>query len=76
MSHLDEIVKNFDIPQSKIQTHILSGTPRDNILKTADNLKPDLIVVASRSPSMTTYLLGSTAGAIVRYAKTSVLVVR
>lgn len=76
ISHLDEIVKKFDIPQNKIQTHVLSGTPRDNILKAADNLKSDLIIVASRRPGITTYLLGSTAGSVVRYAKTSVLVIR
>ncbi len=76
ISHLEEIVKKFDIPQNKIYTHVLSGTPRDNILKTADNIQSDLIIVASRRPSLTTHLLGSTADSIVRYAKTSVLVVR
>lgn len=75
-SHLDEIVKKFNIPQNKIQTHVLTGIARDNILKTADNLKSELIIIASRRPGMTTYLLGSTASSIVRYAKTSVLVVR
>ncbi|MDE9448650.1 universal stress protein, partial [Xenorhabdus bovienii] len=36
----------------------------------------DLIVLGSRRPNITTHLLGSNSSGVVRYAKTSVLVVR
>lgn len=73
---LTEIAKKFALPNKEIEIHVLTGSPRDNILKLADNIDSDLIIIASRRPSISTYLLGSTAAAIVRYAKPSVLVVR
>ncbi|WP_202215019.1 universal stress protein, partial [Klebsiella pneumoniae] len=52
------------------------GRPKDKILERAEAISADLIIIGSRRPSISTYLLGSTAAAVVRYAKTSVLVVR
>ena len=49
---------------------------KDKILERAEAISADLIIIGSRRPSISTYLLGSTAAAVVRYAKTSVLVVR
>ena len=46
------------------------------VLDAAEAFKADLIVVGSRRPAMSTYLIGSNAARIVRHAKTSVLVVR
>lgn len=76
LSQLDEIVKKFNIPADRVEKHITTGAPKDQILKFADSINPDLIVIASHRPSITTYLLGSNAAVIVRHAKCSVLVVR
>ncbi|QOV66886.1 universal stress protein UspF [Citrobacter sp. BDA59-3] len=76
LSRLNEIVKTFKIPMEKVQTHAVTGTPKDQILKLADTIQADLIIIASHRPDMTTYLLGSNAAAVVRHAKCPVLVVR
>jgi nucleotide-binding universal stress UspA family protein len=52
------------------------GSVYNEVLKEADRMAADLIVVGSHRPTMSTYLLGSNAAAIVRHAKCSVLVVR
>ncbi len=76
LAKLDEIVKQFKIPADKIQTHAVTGSPKDQILKLADTIGADLIIIASHKPDISTYLLGSNAAAVVRHAKGPVLVVR
>lgn len=76
LSKLNEIVKQFKIPMSKFQTHAIAGSPKDEILKLAEVVSADLIIIASHRPDISTYLLGSNAAAVVRHAKCSVLVVR
>jgi universal stress protein G len=46
------------------------------VLAAAADFKADLIVVGSRKPGVSTYLLGSNAVRIIRHATSSVLVVR
>lgn len=76
LSKLGEIVKQFKIPEDKIKIHVTSGSPKDQILKLADMVDADLIIIASHRPDISTYLLGSNAAAVVRHAKCPVLVVR
>ncbi|QHB32415.1 universal stress protein UspF [Yersinia canariae] len=76
LSKFSEIIDKFDIPEERIKKHIVSGSPKDEILRLADSIRADLIVIASHRPDIMTYLLGSTAAAVVRHAKCSVLVVR
>lgn len=76
LEKLEEITKAFRIPNTRIQHHIDVGSARDKILNLSEAIEADLIIVGSRRPSISTHLLGSTSSAIVRYAKTSVLVVR
>jgi len=52
------------------------GSVYDVILKIADKIKADLVVMASDSPEHHHYLLGPNASRVVRHAKCSVLVVR
>ncbi|MGB7802153.1 universal stress protein UspF [Buttiauxella sp.] len=73
---LRDIVAKFSLPEDRIEMHVLSGTPKDHILQLADDINADVIILASHRPSMSTYLLGSNAAAVVRHAKCSVLVVR
>lgn len=57
--------------------HIVGhGTVYEQILKTADQIGADLIVMASHRPELQDYLLGPNAARVVRHAKQSVLVVR
>lgn len=66
----------LDLPAERVSYVVHWGTIYDEILKEAEACKADLIVVGSRRPSMSTYLLGSNAARVVRHATTSVLVVR
>ncbi|VEB94606.1 universal stress protein F [Citrobacter koseri] len=75
-SKLEEIVKQFNIPEGRSQSHVVYGPPKDQILKLADAVEADLIIIASHQPGFSTYLLGSTAAAVVRHANCPVLVVR
>lgn len=76
LSQLSKVINKFDIPDARVKKHIASGSPKDEILKLADSIRADLIVIASHRPNVTTYLLGSTAATVVRHAKCSVLVIR
>lgn len=73
---LAEIIKEFKIPADKYNAQVLMGTPRDEILRVAEEINADLIVIGSRRPSMSTYFLGSTASMVIQNSKVSVLTVR
>ena len=56
--------------------HVAHGTIYDEIMKAADNLDCDMIVMASHRPELKDYLLGPNAARVVRHANQSVFVVR
>jgi len=58
------------------QAIVARGTVYDEIMKTADELDADLIVLASHRPALKDYLLGPNAARVVRHSERSVLVVR
>ena len=60
----------------KAKGHVGHGTIYDEILKAAQKLGCDLIVMASHRPELKDYLLGPNAARVVRHAKQSVFVVR
>ena len=62
-----------DLPVQHIVGH---GSVYREILKTAETVKCDLIVMASHRPELEDYLLGPNAARVVRHAQCSVLVVR
>jgi Universal stress protein UspA and related nucleotide-binding proteins len=76
MKKLDNIVKQFSLPEDRVFQHFAEGAPKDKILEQAKALSADMIVISSHRPDFTTYLLGSTAAAVVRHAECSVLVIR
>ncbi|SFC10985.1 universal stress protein [Tropicimonas isoalkanivorans] len=55
---------------------VIKGHVYDNILKTADRIGADVIVLGSHKPDLEDYLLGPNAARVVRHAKQSVFVVR
>lgn len=60
----------------KATGHILLGGVYDQILRTAEEVEADLIVIGAHRPGPSDYLLGSNAARVVRHAKQSVYVVR
>jgi len=62
-----------DIDVGQIVAH---GTIYSEILRVANEVKADFIVVASHRPEFRDYLLGPNAARVVRHAECSVLVVR
>lgn len=55
---------------------IRNGTPSAGILGTAEEVKADLIMIASHKPGFSDYFIGSTATRVVRHAQTSVMITR
>jgi nucleotide-binding universal stress UspA family protein len=60
----------------EVHPHILHGTIYDEILRAAEKLKVDVIVMGSHRPELKDYLLGPNAARVVRHADCSVYVVR
>jgi universal stress protein F len=59
-----------------VHPHVLHGTIYDEILRAANRLGVDLIVMAAHRPELKDYLLGPNAARVVRHANQSVYVVR
>ncbi|NUF27539.1 universal stress protein [Gilliamella sp. ESL0254] len=74
--YLHQLMDSINLPHEHLSFSIAFGHPRDEILALADEIKPDLIILGSRRPNISTHLLGSNASGVVRGAKTAVLVIR
>lgn len=61
---------------ASIKGHVAHGVIYDEIMKAADKLGCDLIVMAAHRPELKDYLLGPNAARVVRHANQSVYVVR
>lgn len=59
-----------------VHPHVLHGTIYDEVLRAADKLAVDLIVIGAHRPKLKDYLLGPNAARVVRHARQSVYVVR
>lgn len=59
-----------------VKPHVLHGSIYDEILRAADKVGADLIVIGSHRPELRDYLLGPNAARVVRHARQSVYVVR
>ena len=65
------------LPADAAATQIVrEGSIYREILAVAAEVKADIIIMASRKPSLQTYLLGTNAARVVEHATCSVLVVR
>jgi nucleotide-binding universal stress UspA family protein len=60
----------------EVHPHVLHGTIYDEILRAADKLEADVIVMGSHRPALKDYLLGPNAARVMRHARCSVYVVR
>ncbi|MBK5073040.1 universal stress protein [Budviciaceae bacterium CWB-B4] len=73
---LEEISSTIDLPKDRVSYSMSFGSVRDEIVEVTEQIGADLIVIGSKRPNIKTHLLGSNASSIVRYATTSVLIVR
>ena len=64
------------VPDVTASSETLHGSPGTMILKHAQDIGADCIVVASHRPEFSDYLLGSTAARVVRHATCAVHVIR
>lgn len=74
--HLKKYVDENISTSGIVKTHILRGTIYDQILRAADKVGCDLIIMASHRPALKDYLLGPNAARVMRHAKQSVFIVR
>ena len=65
------------VPEDLAARHIVGhGTIYQEVLRAADRIGADLIVIAAHRPGLQDYLLGPNAARVMRHANASVLVVR
>lgn len=75
-STLHDFVK-AQVPKGVAVQHIVGhGTIYREILRAADELSCDLIIMASHRPELQDYLLGPNAARVARHATCSVMIVR
>ena len=66
-----------NVPEGvKAEAHVAHGSIYHEIMRLADKLDCDAIVMAAHRPELRDYLLGPNASRVVRHANQSVLVVR
>ncbi len=66
-----------NVPEGvKAEAHVAHGSIYHEIMRMADKLECDAIVLAAHRPELRDYLLGPNASRVVRHANQSVLVVR
>lgn len=74
---LDEVLGREAPKGLRLRSHVRTGTVHVEILHAIDELKPDLVVMASHAPDrVREFLIGSQADRVVRRSPVSVLVVR
>lgn len=60
----------------RVETEVAHGTIYEEIIRAAERVGADLIVMASHRPELSDYLLGPNASRVIRHCSRSVLVVR
>lgn len=73
---LTALVKKHVPGDIQVKYLVREGRIYQEILKVADKIPADLIILASHRPSLKDYLLGANAARVVRHASCSVMVVR
>lgn len=73
---MNELKRLFDIAPENIYTEVRFGNVRDEIISMSNKDDYEVIVIGSKTPGLSSHLLGSNAESVIRYAKIPVLVVR
>jgi nucleotide-binding universal stress UspA family protein len=75
-SQLEVMAGAIDRPKGRVSSAVRIGGVYPELLAEAEEWAADLIVVGAHRRSMATYLLGSTAAALSRHSKCTVMIVR
>jgi len=75
-TQLDGMAAAIELPKGRVSTAVRIGGIYPEVLEEALEWPADLIVVGAHRRSMATFLLGSTAAALSRHAKCTVMIVR
>ncbi len=74
---LADLAENEVASDTKVEVHVAHGHVPETVLRVADNLGVDLVVMASHPPNdLQTILIGSNADKVVRHATIPVMTVR
>ncbi len=73
---LETMAKAIDLPAGRVSSAVRVGGVYPELLDEAREWAADLILVGAHRRSMATFLLGSTAAALSRHAKCSVMIAR
>jgi nucleotide-binding universal stress UspA family protein len=76
LARLNEIVAERAPSGTKVETIARHGTVYEQVLKVAEEIKADQIVIGAHRPAVSDFLLGPNTSRIVRHATCSVNVVR
>jgi nucleotide-binding universal stress UspA family protein len=74
--NLSEWVKTHVPDGIEVHPHVTHGRVYEEIMRAADRLQVDAIVMGAHTPELSDYLLGPNAARVVRHARQSVFVVR
>lgn len=75
-SQLENLISTSVPEQMSAERHVRQGTIYREIVKLAQDIDADLIVMASQRPDLKDFLLGPNAARVVRHANCPVLVIR
>lgn len=75
-AQLETMAGSIDLPKGRVSVVVRIGGVYPELLAEAEDWRADMIVVGAHRRSMATYLLGSTAAALSRHAKCTVMIVR
>lgn len=73
---LESWAEQLGLPEDRVTRTLRRGSVAPEALEEAEKRNADLIIIGSHMPSFTSKLMGSNATAMVRDAKTSVLIIR
>ena len=73
---LKTVLASADLKGLTVKPHIAHGTIYVEVLKAAEKLGTDLIIMTSHRPKLEDYMLGPNAAKIARHAKQSVFIIR
>lgn len=73
---MNALKRLFAVAPENIYTEVRFGNVRDEIIAMSTKEEYDVIVIGSKTPGLSTHLLGANAESVIRYAKIPVLVVR
>ena len=76
LERLKEIAEQYSLPMDKLSLIVKSGSVHQEILKEAEKMKVDAIVMMATKPGLSSYFISSTAERVIRHAHCSVFIIR